>query len=93
MSMLIVPQQLFENVAHDTKSSLQGAFSQTLRALHFDRHTPFTKEFLENILKDLEHIIKHKECLIMTNKSVQCLVLKFISECAQHFASQKPSKS
>ncbi len=92
LSMLVVPQQLFESVAHDTKISLQGAFSQALHSLHFDRDTPFTSEFLETILKDLEHIKKHKECLILTNKSVQCLLLKYISECAHHFSLKETPK-
>lgn len=34
LSMLIVPQPLFESVSQDTQDILHGAFSQTLRSLH-----------------------------------------------------------
>ena len=85
LSMLIVPQPLFNDVSEGTQSLLQGAFSQALHSLHFDRNTQFTKETLEGILDELEHIRKNKACLIMTSKSVQCLILKFVGEYAKHF--------
>lgn len=85
LSLLVVPQPLFEDVSQDTQSRLQGAFAQTLRSLHFDRNTRFTADTLQSILDDLESVRKNKECLIMTSKSLQCLVLKFIGEYAQHF--------
>lgn len=85
ISMLIVSQPLFESVSQDTQTILQNAFGQPLRSLHFERQTQFTKESLEGILDDLTNIQKNRECLIMTGKSVQCLLLKFIEKCADHF--------
>jgi len=84
LSMLIVPSQLFESISQDTKSILH-AFHQSLHSLHFDRHTKISKESLESILDDLINIQKNHECLIMTSKSVQCLVLKFIEKWVEHF--------
>lgn len=78
LSMLIVPQPLFESISSDTQNILREAFGQSLRSLHFDRNTTFTLETLSVIRNDLKCIIKNKECLIMTSKSVQCLMLKYI---------------
>lgn len=85
LSMLIVPQPLFESVSSDTQTILQDAFAQSLHSLHFERNTKFTKESLEAILADLRNILKNGECLIMTSKSVQCLVLKYLEQSAEHF--------
>lgn len=83
LSMLIVPQPLFESISQDTQTILQG-FSQSLAALHFDRHTKFTKERLEAIYDELKGIRENRECLIMTSKSVQCLLIKFVEEYSNH---------
>lgn len=92
LSMLIVPQPLFESVSQDTQDILHGAFSQSLRSLNFERHTKFTKSSLDAVLDDLQNIRSNRECLIMTSKSVQCLVLKFIEQCAEHFTGADGSK-
>ena len=44
---------------------------------------------LEAILDDIQNIKKNKECLIMTSKSVQCLILKFIEESLRHYNGPK----
>lgn len=88
LSLLIVPQPLFESISQDTQEKLQG-FSQSLSTLHFDRHTAFTKERLESIYDELKNIQTNRECLIMTSKSVQCLIIKFIEECAHHLKMNK----
>ncbi len=89
LSMLIVPQPFFESVSQDTQTILQDGFSQQLRSLHFDRNTPFKKYHLEMIYDDLCSIRDNKECLIMTSKSVQCLLLKYVEECAICLAKEK----
>jgi hypothetical protein len=78
LSLLIVPAPLFESVSQDTQNILKGAFSKSLRSLHFDRNTTFTERSLEEIRDILKDIIVQKECLMMTSKSVQSLLLKFI---------------
>ncbi len=88
LSMLVVPKPLFESISQDTQSILRDAFSQSLHSIHFDRNTPFTKECLQRILDEMSAIQANKECLIMTSKSVQCLLLKFIEECHRHFKIQ-----
>lgn len=87
LSMLIVPESLFESVSKDTQIILQEGFSQDLLSLHFDRDTKFTKEGLEVILKDLEDIRDNKKCLIMKSKAVQSLILKYVEEYANHLLS------
>lgn len=85
LSLLIVPQPLFESISQDTQNILRDAFGKSLRSLHFDRNTQFTVQSLESILDELTQIKKNGQCLIMTSKSVQCLVLKFIEKSAEHF--------
>nr|NGX43070.1 hypothetical protein [Chlamydiota bacterium] len=91
LSMLIVPQPLFESISQDTQVILQS-FSQSLCALHFDRQTKFTKERLEAIYDELKAIRENRECLIMTSKSVQCLLIKFIEECSAHIRGSDKKK-
>lgn len=75
-----------------TQEALLGAFSQNLRTLHFERHSICSKEFLQTILTDLEHMRTNGECLIMTSKSLQCLVLKFIEQFADHFQGKNSNR-
>ncbi|NGX41816.1 MAG: hypothetical protein K940chlam7_00090 [Chlamydiae bacterium] len=92
ISMLIVPQALFESVSSDTQRVLFDAFSQSLRALHFDRNTVFTVHSLRMILDDLKNIQKNKECLIVTSKSIQCLMLKFIEQALKNRSEKELSE-
>ena len=78
LSMLIVPSPLFESIASDTQSILLEAFSKHLCTLHFDRNTNFDLRTLEEIRDNLQNVIENEGCLIMTSKSVQSFVLKFI---------------
>ena len=86
LSMIIVPQSLFESIAQDTQTVFQEAFLQVLHAMHFDRSTAFTKQSLERILDELMAVKATGECLIITSKSMQCFILKFIEMSALHFA-------
>lgn len=78
MSLLVCPPSLFENIASDTQHIVRDAFGQTLHSLNFDRNSSFTKVSLLNILNDLREMQKQGDCLLMTGKSLQCLLLKFI---------------
>ena len=78
LSMVVVPAPLFESVSSDTQEILQKAFSKSLTTLHFDRNSTFTKRSLEEINTFLRTVINKKQCLIMTSKSIQSLMLKFI---------------
>ena len=80
LSMIIVPQSLFESVSSDTQRILSDNFGQSLKSLHFSRNTKFNKVPLERIRNELMEIIEKKECLIITSKSIQCFLLKFIEE-------------
>lgn len=84
LSMIVVPTPLFEDVSSNTQQILSEAFSLSLKSLHFDRNTVFTADSLQVILGDLTRISDNKECLIMTSKSIECLMLKFIEQCNVH---------
>jgi hypothetical protein len=78
LSMIFEPQSLFESVTTDTQAILQASFGQAVRSLDFDRNTEFTLHSLQTILEDLISIQKNRECLMMNNRSMQSLMLKFI---------------
>jgi len=87
LSMVIVPSSLFESVSSDTQSLMQKMFGKSLKTLHFGRNSTFTKGSLEEIKYFLRDIIHKKQCLIMTSKSIQCLLLKFIE-----YTNSRPSE-
>ncbi|MCX6990096.1 MAG: DUF3638 domain-containing protein [Chlamydiae bacterium] len=78
LSMVVGPAPLFENVSSDTQAIQQRAFAKSLKTLHFDRNSTFTKRSLQEIKTFLETVISKRQCLIMTSKSIQSLILKFI---------------
>lgn len=80
LSLVIVPEPLFGSVSSDTQCVLSEAFGQSLKSLHFHRNTQFDKYTLQRIKDDLHEIRDRKECLIMTSKSIQCFLLKFVEE-------------
>lgn len=85
ISAMIVPQDLFQSISSDTQSTLKDAFDVSLHTLEFDRSTTFDIETLSNIQEELESIKDNKEALIITSKSVQCLLLEFIEKAEEHF--------
>ena len=85
LSAMIVPHALFQSVSADTQGTLKEAFDISLHTFEFDRNTNFDIETLYNILEEPESIKVNKEALIITSKSVQCLLLKFIEKATEHF--------
>ena len=89
LSVMIVPHALFQSVSADTQVTLKEAFDTSLHTFEFDRNTTFDIDTLDNILEELESIKVNKEALIITSKSVQCLLLKFIEKASEHFKDPK----
>ncbi|MBS0634605.1 MAG: DUF3638 domain-containing protein [Verrucomicrobia bacterium] len=90
LSLLIVPEPLFATVSNDTQAILREAFGQKLRSLHFDRNTPLDVDALRTYIDDIKNIKENRDCLIMTSKSVQCLILKLIEEANRYFTKENP---
>lgn len=88
LSIVIVPQPLFESISLDTQRVLSGAFALALKALHFHRNTQFDRYTLQRIKDDLQEIRDKKECLIITGKSIQCFLLKFVEESIKQKGAQ-----
>lgn len=80
LSMVIVPQALFESIASDTQNILKTTFGQDVRTLHFDRNTPFSIYLLEKKLNTLKNIREQRETLIVTSKTIHCLLLRAIEK-------------
>lgn len=85
LSMLVVPEPLFQSVASDTQTSLRDAFGKELVTFTFDRNTNFDLFTLENILDEVKRVRDEKKCLIITSKSIQCLMLRFLEKSINHF--------
>lgn len=84
LSLLIILESLYESFAHDTQQVNDDAFDQKLKGIYFDRNTDCSAESLKILLDDLKTIIRDKDCIVMTSKSVGCLVLKFIEKIIAH---------
>ena len=76
LSLVVVPEALYETVAEDLLHQSRGVFKQMTHTLHFDRNTVFTKQKLQAMLSQLEMIRQRKDYVIMTSKSLACLKLK-----------------
>jgi hypothetical protein len=90
LATFIVPQSLFASVADDTQRSIQKSFGISLRTIHFDRHTPINVPHLGFILRELVSARDHCEPVIITNKTLKCLMLKFTEACDRFIATAKP---
>lgn len=85
ISMLVAPQTLFENVSSNTQKIIREAFGQSLHTLFFDRNTKLTSTRLELMLEELQHVRDNKEAIVVTSKTIQCLILKFMEEAYKHY--------
>ncbi len=86
ISMIIAPQTLFENVSSNTHKINKEAFGQSLHTIHFDRNTELTESRLVLILKELQHVRDNKEALVVTSKTIQCIILKFMEQSYKHYS-------
>lgn len=85
LSSIVVPPALFESIAHNTQTSLKGLGAMVF-SFHFDRHTPLTEFKLKTLIEQLQFAKDNKHCVIMTNKSLQCLILRY----AEMYIKQGP---
>lgn len=81
LSMLVVPEPLFEQVASPTQRIHYDAFGKELSVLSFSRKSSFSKTSLEILLDQINTATKQQQCVITTNKSIACLVLKYVEMC------------
>lgn len=80
ISTIVVGNQFLNDVAPHTSEILLKTFQQTLATIHFDRGTPLTVASLQSIIQILESVRHNQNSLIVTSKTLQCLVLSFIEE-------------
>lgn len=92
LSLLIVPEPLFEQVANPTQKIHQDAFGRELVTLKFSRGSSFSRHSLETILDKVQSATKNQQCLIMTNKSIACLILKYVESCIKQPDDQPRSE-
>lgn len=86
LSLIIVPDALYETVVEDFRSQSRGIFRNVPKLMEFDRNTKFSLEELNKIKSRLKNIQAKKECLIMTPKSIACFPLK-LEEALYEFES------
>lgn len=79
ISLLVMPEPLVPSIALYSQKVHFTNFGKELRAMHFNRQSKFSIHSLEAILANLTGAQKSKECVIMTSKSIACLILKYIA--------------
>lgn len=80
ISTIVVGTPFYKDVALHTNEILQKTFEQTLTTIHFDRGTPLTISSLQSLISTLESVRDNQNSLIITSKTFQCLVLRFVEE-------------
>jgi hypothetical protein len=86
LSMVVIPQSLFEEGATDTYDAMLETLERELIPIHFDRSTPISLLHLETLLGNLLSAIKKRKCIAMASKSVHCLILRFVELNLEHFS-------
>lgn len=85
MALLISPQSLFENLGSDTQRILIDTFGQSLKTFNFTRDTSFSVYSLRTMLHEIIALQENGDCLLMTSKSLQSMLLKFVEAFDKHF--------
>lgn len=78
LSILILPESLYESIGQDTQNTLATMLGSSLHPFHFDSQTPLTIEYLEALLDEIHLAKDRQESLLCTEKSLSSLLLKFI---------------
>lgn len=77
LSLIVVPEALHAMMADFLSKSSSASFKRTVHSFEFDRNTEFTIPKLATLSKFINDIRVKKECLVITNKTALCLLLKF----------------
>lgn len=77
LSVLIVPPSLYDSAMKDLRHGVLKNFGRFVHGREFNRDTEFSVDKLRGLFMDLEAMRKNGEPLIMTSKSMACLLLKF----------------
>ena len=93
ISTLVVSSPFFKDVANYTHEVNYKAFGQLLKTIHFDRETPLTKDSLNFILNTLQITQAKQDCIILTSKSMQCMLLRYLEEWFKVARSPKPEET
>lgn len=78
LSIIVVPDALFETNFSDLSSVTEQVFGKTAHRLLFNRDSHRTAEDLRLLRKRLEYIVSNQEYLVTTAESVQSLELKYL---------------
>lgn len=80
LSIIVVPEPLAETEAKDMQIAVGHAFYQSTSVIHIDRKSDFSAEAMKSLYEDLKRIKTKRGCLVMTSKTVGCLLLQFEAE-------------
>lgn len=78
LSILILPESLYESIGQDTQNTLTTMLGSSLHSFYFDNQTPLTIKYLEALLDEIRLAKDKQEPLLCTEKSLSSLLLKFI---------------
>lgn len=92
LSVLVVLKSLFGDVSPSVQRIVQSVAKKPVRTLFFDRQSTFTVQALQTIRDDLRHHRSEKESLIVTSRSVQSMLAKFIEQCEIRYEQRQAAK-
>jgi hypothetical protein len=80
ISTIVTSPSFFRDVAAHTHGRLHEIFGQTLTTIHFNRETPVKLKTLQPILATLQTAQAEQNCIIVTSKTLHCLMLRYLEE-------------
>lgn len=80
LPLAVMPESLLPQMSKELQERLGDAYEQVVEIMTFDRNDIFDSFRLERIKHRLEQIIKDRKGLLMTDSSVQSLILKFVEK-------------
>jgi len=77
----VVPQSLFASIGDDSQRIIFKACGINLRTIHYVRKIPLTNRNLKFRLRELDSARHNGEAVILTNKTLKSLMIKFVEAC------------
>lgn len=80
LPIIVMPEALMPSMSKELQERLGDAFEQSIETMEFDRDSQFNEWNLQRLVDRFDQMIKQKKALLITDNSIQSLVLKFVEE-------------
>lgn len=79
-AIVVMPEALMPQMSQELQIRFGDAYDQSVEMMEFDRNDKFDQDALKRIVVRLESMIENRKVLLITDSSVQSLVLKFVEK-------------